>query len=283
MERNDKAAIEALLKRHGFHFSKSMGQNFLIDPAIPYEIAESSRANEQNGVLEIGPGIGVLTRELAKRAAKVVSIEVDERLPPLLAETMAGVDNFKLVLQDVLKVDLKALIAQEFPGMPVAVCANLPYYITSPIVMKLLGDRLPIESLTVMVQKEAADRLAAAPGTRASSAISCAVSYYATSKMMFTAAPGSFYPAPKVTSAVVRMEIRPTPAVQVEDEAGYFALVRAAFGQRRKTAANAIASGLGMPKDAVTAAIEAAGFDARIRPEALTLEDFAKIQNALAR
>ena len=166
MERNDKAAIEALLKRHGFHFSKSMGQNFLIDPAIPYEIAESSRANEQNGVLEIGPGIGVLTRELAKRAAKVVSIEVDERLPPLLAETMAGVDNFKLVLQDVLKVDLKALIAQEFPGMPVAVCANLPYYITSPIVMKLLGDRLPIESLTVMVQKEAADRLVAAPGTR---------------------------------------------------------------------------------------------------------------------
>mgnify|MGYP000879072403 CR=1 FL=1 len=283
MERNDKAAIEALLKRHGFHFSKSMGQNFLIDPAIPYEIAESSRANEQNGVLEIGPGIGVLTRELAKRAAKVVSIEVDERLPPLLAETMAGVDNFKLVLQDVLKVDLKALIAEEFPGMPVAVCANLPYYITSPIVMKLLGDRLPIESLTVMVQKEAADRLAAAPGTRASSAISCAVSYYATSKMMFTAAPGSFYPAPKVTSAVVRMEIRPQPAVQVEDEEGYFALVRAAFGQRRKTAANAIASGLGMPKDAVTAAIEAAGFDARIRPEALTLEDFAKIQQALAR
>ena len=167
--------------------------------------------------------------------------------------------------------------------MPVAVCANLPYYITSPIVMKLLSDRLPIESLTVMVQKEAADRLAAAPGTRASSAISCAVSYYATSKMMFTAAPGSFYPAPKVTSAVVRMEIRSTPAVQVEDEEGYFALVRAAFGQRRKTAANAIASGLGMPKDAVTAAIEAAGFDARIRPEALTLEDFAKIQNALAR
>ena len=283
MERNNKAAIEALLKRHGFHFSKSMGQNFLIDPAIPYEIAESSRANEQNGVLEIGPGIGVLTRELAKRAAKVVSIEVDERLPPLLAETMAGVDNFKLVLQDVLKVDLKALIAEEFPGMPVAVCANLPYYITSPIVMKLLGDRLPIESLTVMVQKEAADRLAAVPGTRASSAISCAVNYYATSKLMFTAAPGSFYPAPKVTSAVVRMDIRPTPAVQVEDEVGYFALVRAAFGQRRKTAANAIAGGLNLPKEKVIAAIESAGFDARIRPEALTLEDFAKIQQALAR
>ena len=166
--------------------------------------------------------------------------------------------------------------------MPVAVCATLPDYITSPIVMKLLGDRLPVESLTVMVQKEAADRLAAAPGTRASSAISCAVSYYAQSKMMFTAAPGSFYPAPKVTSAVVRMDIRPTPAVEVADEEGYFALIRAAFGQRRKTAANAIASGLSRPKEGVIAAIEAAGFDARIRPEALTLEDFAKIQAALA-
>ena len=279
----DLSTIRDLCARYDFALSKGFGQNFIINPGICPRIAEAAGIGPGWGALEVGPGIGVLTKELAKRAAKVVSIEVDERLPPLLAETMAGVDNFKLVLQDVLKVDLKALIAQEFPGMPVAVCANLPYYITSPIVMKLLGDRLPIESLTVMVQKEAADRLAAAPGTRASSAISCAVSYYATSKMMFTAAPGSFYPAPKVTSAVVRMEIRPTPAVQVEDEEGYFALVRAAFGQRRKTAANAIASGLGMPKDAVTAAIEAAGFDARIRPEALTLEDFAKIQSALAR
>ena len=278
--RND---IQALLQRHGFHFSKAMGQNFLIEGWVPRDIAAASGADEHTGVLEIGPGIGVLTKELASRAAKVVSIEVDERLPPLLAETMAGVDNFKLVLQDVLKVDLRALIEEEFPGMPVAVCANLPYYITSPIVMKLLGDRLPIQNLTVMVQKEAADRLAAAPGTRASSAISCAVSYYATSKLMFTAAPGSFYPAPKVTSAVVRMDIRSAPAVQVEDEDGYFALIRAAFGQRRKTAANAIASGLGLPKEKVIAAIEAAGFDARIRPEALTLEDFAKIQQALAR
>ena len=254
-ELTDLSVIRALCEKYDFALSKGFGQNFIINPGLPPKIVDASGVDKRYGVIEIGPGI----------------------------ETMAGVDNFKLVLQDVLKVDLKALIAEEFPGMPVAVCANLPYYITSPIVMKLLGDRLPIESLTVMVQKEAADRLAAAPGTRASSAISCAVSYYATSKMMFTAAPGSFYPAPKVTSAVVRMEIRPQPAVQVEDEEGYFALVRAAFGQRRKTAANAIASGLGMSKDAVTAAIEAAGFDARIRPEALTLEDFAKIQQALAR
>ena len=250
-ELTDLSVIRALCEKYDFALSKGFGQNFIINPGLPPKIVDASGVDKRYGVIEIGPGIGVLTRELAKRAAKVVSIEVDERLPPLLAETMAGVDNFKLILQDVLKVDLKALIAEEFPGMPVAVCANLPYYITSPIVMKLLGDRLPIESLTVMVQKEAA--------------------------------PGSFYPAPKVTSAVVRMEIRTQPAVQVEDEEGYFALVRAAFGQRRKTAANAIASGLGMPKDAVTAAIEAAGFDARIRPEALTLEDFAKIQQALAR
>ena len=240
-ELTDLSVIRALCEKYDFALSKGFGQNFIINPGIPTKIVDASGVDKRYGVIEIGPGIGVLTKELAKRAAKVVSIEVDERLPPLLAETMAGVDNFKLVLQDVLKVDLKALIAEEFPGMPVAVCANLPYYITSPIVMKLLGDRLPIESLTVMVQKEAADRLAAVPGTRASSAISCAVNYYATSKLMFTAAPGSFYPAPKVTSAVVRMDIRPTPAVQVEDEAGYFALVRAAFGQRRAAVARCAA------------------------------------------
>ena len=244
-ELTDLSVIRALCEKYDFALSKGFGQNFIINPGLPPKIVDASGVDKSWGVLEIGPGIGVLTKELAQRAAKVVSIEVDERLPPLLAETMAGVENFKLVLQDVLKVDLRALIEEEFPGMPVAVCANLPYYITSPIVMKLLGDRLPIQNLTVMVQKEAADRLAAAPGTRASSAISCAVSYYATSKLMFTAAPGSFYPAPKVTSAVVRMDIRSTPAVQVEDEDGYFALIRAAFGQRRKTAANAIASVLG--------------------------------------
>ena len=238
-ELTDISVIRALCEKYDFALSKGFGQNFIINPGIPTKIVDASGVDKRYGVIEIGPGIGVLTKELAKRAAKVVSIEVDERLPPLLAETMAGVDNFKLVLQDVLKVDLKALIAAEFPGMPVAVCANLPYYITSPIVMKLLGDRLPIESLTVMVQKEAADRLAA-------------------------------------------MDIRPTPAVQVEDEDGYFALIRAAFGQRRKTAANAIAGGLNLPKEKVIAAIEASGFDARIRPEALTLADFAKIQQALA-
>ena len=164
-ELTDLSYVRALCEKYDFALSKGFGQNFIINPGIPQKIVDVSGVDKRYGVIEIGPGIGVLTRELAKRAAKVVSIEVDERLPPLLAETMAGVDNFKLVMQDVLKVDLRALIAEEFPGMPVALCANLPYYITSPIVMKLLGDRLPIESLTVMVQKEAADRLAAAPGS----------------------------------------------------------------------------------------------------------------------
>lgn len=282
-ELTDLGVVRALCKKYDFELSKGFGQNFIVNAGLPPKIVEASGVDKRYGVIEIGPGIGVLTRELAKRAGKVVAIEVDERLPALLAETMAGVDNFKLVMQDVLKADLRAIIEQELAGMPVAVCANLPYYITSPIVMKLLGDRLPIESLTVMVQKEAADRLAAAPGTRASSAISCAVSYYAVSRMMFTAAPGSFYPAPKVTSAVVRMDIRPEPAVQVEDEAGYFELIRAAFGRRRKTAANAMAGGLGLPKEQVNAAIAAAGVDMRARPEELTLEDFAAIQRQLNR
>ena len=282
-ELTDLSVIRALCEKYDFALSKGFGQNFIINPGIPTKIVDASGVDKRYGVIEIGPGIGVLTRELAKRAAKVVSIEVDERLPPLLAETMAGVDNFKLVLQDVLKVDLKALIAEEFPGMPVAVCANLPYYITSPIVMKLLGDRLPIESLTVMVQKEAADRLAAAPGTRASSAISCAVSYYATSKMMFTAAPGSFYPAPKVTSAVIRLNVRKTPAVEVPggDEKAFFSLIRAAFSQRRKTAANAISNGLQLPKATVLSALEAAHLDPRSRPEQLTLQDYCALQAAL--
>ena len=282
-ELTDLSVIRTLCEKYDFALSKGFGQNFIINPGLPPKIVDASGVDKSWGVLEIGPGIGVLTKELAQRAAKVVSIEVDERLPPLLAETMAGVDNFKLVLQDVLKVDLKALIAEEFPGMPVAVCANLPYYITSPIVMKLLGDRLPIESLTVMVQKEAADRLAAVPGTRASSAISCAVNYYATSKLMFTAAPGSFYPAPKVTSAVIRLDVRKTPAVQVPngDEAAFFSLIRAAFSQRRKTAANAIANGLHLPKTQVLTALQSAGLDERARPEQLTLEDYCALQNAL--
>ena len=280
-ELTDLATIRALCEKYDFALSKGFGQNFIINPGVCPKIVDGSGIDRSWGVIEIGPGIGVLTKELARRAGKVVAIEVDKRLPPVLAETLAEFDNVKILLQDVLTVDLHQLIREEFPDMPVAVCANLPYYITSPIIMKLLEDRLPIRSVTVMVQKEAADRLAAVPGTRESGAISCAVQYFAEPKMLFTVQPGSFYPAPKVTSAVVRLDIRPAPAVQVPDEKGYFALVRAAFGQRRKTAANSIASGLGLPKEAVLAALERAGLDPRVRPEKLTLADFAALQAAL--
>ena len=281
----DLSTIRDVCARHDFALSKGFGQNFIINPGICPRIAEAAGIGPGWGALEVGPGIGVLTEQLCKRADNVVSIEVDKRLPPLLEETMADYDNFKLILNDVLKVDLKALLAEEFGGKPVAVCANLPYYITSPILMRLLEEKLPIRNITVMVQKEAAQRLCAAPGTRDAGAISYAVAYYAEPKLLFSVQPGSFYPAPKVTSAVIRLDVREKPAVTVPngDEAAFFALIRAAFSQRRKTAANAIASGLGLPKDKVIAAIEAAGFDARIRPEALTLADFAKIQQALAR
>lgn len=281
MELTDLATIRALCEKYDFALSKGFGQNFIVNPGVPPKIVDAAGIDRSCGVIEIGPGIGVLTKEMARRAGKVVAVEVDKRLPPVLEETLAGFDNVKVVLQDVLKTDLKALAAQEFPGMKVVVCANLPYYITSPIIMKLLEDKLPIDNITVMVQKEAAERLAALPGTRESGAVSCAVRYFAQPRMMFSVQAGSFYPAPKVTSAVVRMDIRPTPAVSVPDEKAYFALVRAAFGQRRKTAANSIAAGLGISRPQVTAALEAAGLDPRVRPEQLTLEDFAAVDAAL--
>lgn len=279
----DLSTIRSLCARYDFALSKGFGQNFIINPGICPRIAEAAGLAPGWGALEIGPGIGVLTEQLCRRADKVVSIEVDKRLPPLLAETMAGYDNFKLVLDDVLKVDLRNLLAEEFGERPVAVCANLPYYITSPILMRLLEEKLPIRNITVMVQKEAAQRLCAAPGSREAGAISYAVAYYAQPKLLFTVQPGSFYPAPKVTSAVIRLDVRTAPPVQIPggDEAGYFRLIRAAFSQRRKTAANAVANGLGLPKPQVAAALESACLDPRLRPEQLTLQDYCALQNAL--
>ena len=279
----DLSTIRDLCARYDFALSKGFGQNFIINPGICPRIAEAAEIGPGWGVLEIGPGIGVLTEQLCKRADKVVSVEVDKRLPPLLAETMAGYDNFKLVLQDVLKVDLKALLAEEFGDKPVAVCANLPYYITSPILMRLLEEKLPIRNITVMVQREAAQRLCAAPGTREAGAISYAVAYYAQPKMLFTVQPGSFYPAPSVTSAVIRLDVRQEPPVELPEgqESAYFALIRAAFSQRRKTAANAIANGLKLPKAQVLAALQKAGMEERVRPEQLTLQDYAALLTAL--
>ena len=275
MALTDLSTIRDLCARYDFSLSKGFGQNFIINPGVCPRIAEAAGLGPGWGALEIGPGIGVLTEQLARRA--------DTRLQPLLAETMADFPNFKLVMGDVLKVDLAALLAEEFPGMPVAVCANLPYYITSPILMRLLEERLPIRSITVMVQKEAAQRLCAAPGTRQAGAISYAVAYYASPRQLFTVQPGSFYPAPRVTSAVIRLDLHDHPPVQPArgDEAGLFRLIRAAFSQRRKTAANAVAAGLNLPKAQVTAALQAAGLDPRLRPEQLTLADYSALQATL--
>ena len=280
----DLSTIRSLCDRYGFSLSKGFGQNFIINPGVCPRIAEAAGIGPGWGVLEIGPGIGVLTEQLARRADKVVSVEIDRRLFPLLDETLAGYSNIKIVEGDVLKVDLRSLIEQEFAGRPVAVCANLPYYITSPILMRLLEERLPVESITVMVQREAAQRLCAPPGTRQAGAISYAVAYYANPEQLFTVQPGSFYPAPKVTSAVIRLEVRRTPAGSLDPaaERALFALIRAAFSQRRKTAVNGISAGLGFDKALVQAAMADAGLDARLRPEQMTLEQFIALQGAMA-
>lgn len=276
----DISVVRDVLSRHGFTFSKALGQNFLINPSVCPQMAECCGADGQ-GVLEIGPGIGVLTAELAKRARKVVSLELDKRLLPVLAETLADFDNVTIVNDDVLKVDLRALLEEHFAGMEVCVCANLPYYITSPVIMRLLEERLPFCSITVMVQKEAADRLCAPVGSREAGAVTVAVQYYARAEKLFSVSRGSFLPAPNVDSAVIRLQIRETPAVAVTDERKFFRMVKAAFGQRRKTALNAISAGMALQKADVASALERAGLLANIRAEQLSMEELAALCDAL--
>lgn len=252
------SVIRDVLSRHGFSFSKGLGQNFLINPTVCPRMAEMGNAQPGWGMIEIGAGVGVLTAELAQRADKVVCIEIDSRLLPILDETLAEYDNIKIVNQDVLKVDLHKLIAEEFPNMPVAVCANLPYYITSPIIMNLLESRLPISSLTVMVQKEAAQRICAMPGSREVGAVSIAVRYYCEPKVLFQVSRGSFMPAPDVDSTVIRLDIRKQPAVDVKREEDFFRVVKAAFSQRRKTLSNTLSSGLSMNKTQIAELLERA-------------------------
>lgn len=278
----DLGYVRRLCEKHGFVLSKQFGQNFIVNPGICPKMAEASGIGPGWGVLEIGPGIGVLTKELALRADKVVAVEIDERLPKLLQESLSGLDNVKIVMGDVLKLDLAELLAREFAGLRIAVCANLPYYITSPILMKLLEERLPVESITVMVQKEAADRICAQPGTREAGAISLAVRYYARPQILFTVSPGSFTPPPKVTSAVIKLTLHTDAPVQPLDEGRFFRLVRAAFSQRRKTAVNGLSSGLSLPKDKVQQAFADAQLAPMVRPEQMTLEDFCRLEQALA-
>ena len=276
----DVGYIRDLLDRHGFHFSKKLGQNFLINPSVCPRMAEACGIGPDGGVLEIGPGIGVLTRELARQAGQVVAVELDDRLPPVLAETLAGVDNVSFVWGDCMKLDLHRILQEKFGDRPVAVCANLPYYITSPIIMMLLESRLPVENITVMVQKEAAQRLCAAPGTREAGAVTLAVQYYAEPETLFGVSRGSFMPAPNVDSAVIRLRIRKHPPCAVRDEALMFRLIRAGFNQRRKTLLNSL-TGAGFTKEALTDAFVSAGIASTARAEQLTLPQFAAIADAL--
>ncbi|WP_295072040.1 16S rRNA (adenine(1518)-N(6)/adenine(1519)-N(6))-dimethyltransferase RsmA [Ruminococcus sp.] len=264
--------VKEILSRHGFSFSKGLGQNFIINPDICPKIAENGNACEGFGVLEIGTGIGVLTAELAKRADKVTAVEIDTRLLPILEETLADFDNVKIINEDVMKCDLHKLIKEEFDGLKVAVCANLPYYITSPIIMMLLENRLPIESITVMVQKEAAQRLCAKVGSRDAGAITVGVNYYGEVKKLFDVSRGSFMPAPNVDSAVIRIDLNTEHRLDEESERFFFKVVKAGFEQRRKTLANSLASIMGIPKEKVYASLKDMGLPETARIEQLDME-----------
>ncbi len=277
---SDIGTIKELLGKHGFTFSKSLGQNFLVNPSVCPRMAELSGAGEGVGVIEIGPGIGVLTNELCKIAEKVVAVELDKRLLPVLDETLSEYENVKIINADVMELDLNGLIAEEFNGMDVVVCANLPYYITSPIIMKLLEDKLPLKAITVMVQKEAAQRICAEVGSRMSGAVTVSVNYYAKPKMLFSVSAGSFMPSPKVDSAVIRLDVLSEPPVKT-DEKKFFAVVKAAFSQRRKVISNSLSSGLPISKEKTLEVLKAANVPSNARAEKLSLEDFANIANNL--
>lgn len=276
MDLCDLNDLRNLLGRHGFHFSKSMGQNFLVDPAIPREIADASGATEAWGVLEIGPGVGPLTVELAQRAGKVASVELDKSLLPVLGETLADYPNTEVVPGDVMKMDLDALVREKFGDMPAMACANLPYNITTPVLAKFVETKA-IRQFTVMIQREVAQRICAAPGSSGGSSFSLFLQYYMEPEYLFPVPPEKFYPSPKVTSAVMRCVRRERPPVAVEDEALLFKLMRGAFALRRKTLANSLSSALGRPKEELLAAIRAAGLAETVRGEQLTFADFAAL------
>ena len=265
--------LKRILEDNGFSFSKQFGQNFIINPTICPRIAE----NAGDYVLEIGAGAGVLTKELAKVSKKVVSLEIDTRLLPVLDTTLEEFDNVKIINADVMKTDLHKLIKEEFGDNRISVCANLPYYITSPIIMMLLEERLPIDSITVMVQKEAADRLCANLGTREVGAVTVAVRYYSEPKKLFDVSKGNFLPAPKVDSAVIRLDIKENTALSDDEQKNFFKIVRASFCQRRKTLSNSLSSGLGLSKAEVNGMLDKAGVPQNARAEQLTMDDFLSL------
>lgn len=282
MELTSINTIKDLFARHGFSFTKSLGQNFLINPAVCPKIAELGGCCGEVGALEIGTGVGVLTKELALRAKKVLAVEIDTGLKPILEETLEDFDNVEVVFGDVMELDLRALIAEKFAGMDVVVCANLPYYITSPVIMRLLEERLPIKSITVMVQREAADRLCAPLGTRECGAVTAAVNYYSEPKLLFKVGRGSFTPSPNVDSAVIRLDVFPEKKYDVEDEKLFFRIVRGCFAQRRKQIVNPLAGELGIEKQKLAEILAACGIKPTARPEELKMEDFVAIYKAVS-
>lgn len=281
MELTNINVIRQLFERHGFSFTKSLGQNFLINPAVCPKIAEMGGAKPGVCALEIGTGVGVLTKELATRCEKVIAVEIDTTLKPILEETLAEFDNVEIVFADVMETDLAALLAEKAPGMEVVVCANLPYYITSPVIMRVLESRLPVSAMTVMVQKEAADRICAKPGTRDCGAISCAVSYYSEPKLLFKVGRGSFMPSPNVDSAVIRLDVKPECGRTPGWERLMFRIIRAAFSQRRKQIANPLSAELHISKPQLVEIMQSCGIKPAARAEELTLEDYAGLTDAL--
>ena len=272
--------IKALLARHGFHFSKAKGQNFLTQSWVPQNIVLEAGIDGTCGVLEVGPGIGPLTQQLCRHAKKVVAVEVDRTLQPVLAETMAGNENLEIIFGDILKTNIPALVKEEFAGLRPMACANLPYYITTPVLAALLESRA-FEAVTVMVQKEVAQRICSAPGRGEYGAFSVFCQYYAEPELLFDVPASCFIPQPKVTSSVIRLDCRVSPPVEVKSEAMFMRVVRAAFAQRRKTLLNALSTGFGeLSKDEVEKCLLDSGFDPKVRGEVLSIGEFAKIADA---
>ncbi len=281
MKISNKKDLKGVLESQGFSFKKSLGQNFLIDDTVCPRMA-AAVSGENVGVLEIGPGAGVLTAQLSATCKKVVSVELDTRLKPILEQTLTDCDNVKIIWNDILKINLKQLITEEFADCDtVNICANLPYYITSPVIMKLLESRLPISTIAVMVQKEAADRLCAEVGSRAAGAVTVAVNYYAEAQTLFGVPRTSFLPPPNVDSAVIKLTLRDMPPVGVKDEKLFFQIVKACFAQRRKILINTVCNTLGLDKNVFRAVLNKSGIPETVRGEALTMQQLASIANAL--
>ncbi len=273
----------AVLQKYGFNFQKKFGQNFLIDTHVLERIIAAAEITKEDCVLEIGPGIGTMTQYLAEAAGEVVAVEIDKALIPILEDTLSAYDNVTVLNEDILKVDVNRIVEERNGGRPIKVVANLPYYITTPIIMGLFENHVPLKSITIMVQKEVADRMQVGPGTKDYGALSLAVQYYAKPEVVANVPANCFIPRPNVGSAVIRLTRYEEPPVQVEDESKMFALIRASFNQRRKTLVNGLsnAAGLKLSKEHVAEVLEQMGLPATVRGETLTLEQFAQLSNLL--